>query len=50
MGMAAGGAAGGNFRDRGDGVVAGREVELLQRRTLDAGLLGDGDAGERDDG
>ena len=43
MGMAAGGAARGNLRNRGDGVVAGREIELLQRRALDAGLLGDGD-------
>jgi hypothetical protein len=45
MGMAARGAAGGNFRDRGDRVVAGREVEFLQRRALDAGLLRDGDTG-----
>ena len=44
----AGGAAGGNFRDRGDRVVAGREVEFLQRRALDAGLLRDGNTGARD--
>ena len=43
MRMAACGSARGNFRNRGDGIVAGREVELLQRRALDAGLLGDGD-------
>jgi hypothetical protein len=43
MGMAACGPAGGNFRYRGDRVVAGREIELLQRRALDPGLLGDGD-------
>ena len=48
MGMAACGAACGNFRNRGDGVVAGREIELLQRRALDAGLLGDGDTGARE--
>ena len=51
MGMAAGGAAGGNFRDRGDGVVAGREIELLQRRALDAACWAMAHrAGECDDG
>jgi hypothetical protein len=41
--MPARGSACGNFRNRGYGVVAGREIELLQRRALDPGLLGDGD-------
>ena len=44
--MPAGRAAGGNLRDGGDGVVAGGEVELLQRRALDAGLLCHRDAGK----
>jgi len=50
MGVAAGGAAGGDFRNGRDGIVAGREIELLQRRAFDAGLLGDGDAGDCCDG
>ena len=48
MGVAARGAAGGNFRNRGDGVVAGRAIKLLQRRPYDPDLLCDGDTGARD--
>jgi hypothetical protein len=50
VGVTAGGAACGDLRDRGDRVVAGREIEFLQRRALDAGLLGDGNTGESNDG
>ena len=39
--VAASRAAGRNFRNTGDCIVAGREIDLLQRRALDAGLLGD---------
>jgi hypothetical protein len=48
MGMAARSPAGGNFRNRGDGVVAGREIELLQRRAFDPGLLRESYTGARD--
>ena len=38
----------GASRDRGDGGVAGREIEFLQRGALDAALLGNRDAGARE--
>ena len=41
----AGGASCGDLGDGRDGVVTGREIELLQRCALDAGLLRDGDTG-----
>lgn len=47
--MASGRAARRHFRDGGDGVVAVRKFDLLERSALDAGLLGessDGEAGE----
>src|SRR5229473_6114877 len=52
MGMTTRSATRGNLGDRRDGVVAGRKIELLQRRALDAALLGDGRtrAGKCDDG
>src|SRR4249920_432571 len=51
MGVASGAAAGGNFSDPGDGIVAVRKLGFLQRRALDAALLRDRctGAGKRDE-
>src|ERR1700674_467383 len=50
MGVTSGATAGGDFSNPGDGIVAVRKLGLLQRRTLDAGLLGNSSTGKCDDG
>src|ERR1700682_1911161 len=52
MGMSSGAPAGRDFGHRGHGGVTTRKFGLLQRRALDAALLGDGGAcaGKSDDG